>query len=621
MGKGLKLKGNKGGEDGDYDTFDAIESSLLNEELKYSNVSKSISLFGLDLDRKINLSTKVQNDITRSEKKSEKRPNYYGRDDRATSEQVLDPRTRLILFKLLSNGFLEEIDGCLSTGKEANVYYGRGKHGQEYAIKIFKTSILVFKDRDKYVSGEFRFRGYCKSNPRKMVKTWAEKEMRNLKRLANVGISSPLPYLLKSHVLIMQFLGENGWCASRLKDATLSNDEFLACYKSIVMDMRRMFQDCNLVHGDLSEYNLLYHQGKPVIIDVSQSVEQSHPFASDFLRKDVSNVTDFFSKKGLQILSKMSLFQYIIDKEPMCPPGILSYSNDLGNTMTEDGQIISSKVDAADRLGQNKDFQSYLSNLQSKLDQMLEQTYIEAEEIEEAAKKLSSFGRHEEQFTAEELQAKREVDEAVFLQAFIPTRLSEISNPYKELERLKAGGREKVFESAVMNMISTGVKVQEIEEEERKDESEGDSESEDEAELRALIAKLTTPSSGAAVNEGCETAAVEDITVELSKDKKKKQKDNEDNGSGDENSDDCDDEDNDDDDTSDSEGNDEDDDGYEENKKYRRKLPSRDNPDERLKEKEARKQARKEAKEGKANKRKNKIPKHVKKRAMKNGKK
>ncbi len=60
------------------------------------------------------------------------------------------------------------LSGCLSTGKEANVYYARGSmdengSAKEYAVKIFKTSILVFKDRDKYVSGEYRFRnGYCK---------------------------------------------------------------------------------------------------------------------------------------------------------------------------------------------------------------------------------------------------------------------------------------------------------------------------------------------------------------------------------------------------------------------------------------------------------------------------
>lgn len=99
--------------------------------------------------------------------------------DRATAEQVMDPRTRMILFKLLSRGLITEINGCISTGKEANVYHATSKTNTEYAIKIYKTSILVFKDRDKYVSGEFRFRsGYCRHNPRKMVRTWAEKEMR-----------------------------------------------------------------------------------------------------------------------------------------------------------------------------------------------------------------------------------------------------------------------------------------------------------------------------------------------------------------------------------------------------------------------------------------------------------
>jgi hypothetical protein len=96
--------------DEDNSGFDAIEANLLKEELKgYSSMKSNVMNF--DFDRRINLTAKVQNDITRSEKKGEKRATYHGKDDRATSEQVLDPRTRLILFKMLSNGFLEEIDG------------------------------------------------------------------------------------------------------------------------------------------------------------------------------------------------------------------------------------------------------------------------------------------------------------------------------------------------------------------------------------------------------------------------------------------------------------------------------------------------------------------------------
>ena len=93
----------------------------------------------------------------------------------------------------------------------------------------------------RYVSGEHRFRnGYCKTNPRKMVKTWAEKEMRNLKRLQAVRLPCPDPYLLKSHVLIMSFVGGEGWCAPRLKDATLTNAQMNKCYLQISVVMRRM---------------------------------------------------------------------------------------------------------------------------------------------------------------------------------------------------------------------------------------------------------------------------------------------------------------------------------------------------------------------------------------------
>ncbi|KAI4476526.1 hypothetical protein M0804_013505 [Polistes exclamans] len=100
--------------------------------------------------------------------------------DRATVEQVMDARTKMILFKFLNQGIIGEINGCISTEKEANVYHAISKTGNEFAIKIYKTSILRFKDRDKYVTGEFRFRhGYCRHNPRKMVRTWAKKEVRN----------------------------------------------------------------------------------------------------------------------------------------------------------------------------------------------------------------------------------------------------------------------------------------------------------------------------------------------------------------------------------------------------------------------------------------------------------
>lgn len=250
------------------------------------------------------------------------------RADRATSEQVLDPRTRMILLQMINRGLVSEIHGCLSTGKEANVYHAMSIPDDDEdapprhrAIKVYKTSILVFKDRDKYVTGEFRFRqGYNKSNNRAMVKLWAEKEMRNLRRIHAAGIPCPEPIYLRLHVLVMGFLGSSkGLPAPRLKDVEFDIPEPESRWRSLYMDllgyMRVMYQICRLVHADLSEYNILYHKQRLYIIDVSQSVEHDHPRSLDFLRMDIKNVSDFFRRKGVDTLPERTVFQFIISAD------------------------------------------------------------------------------------------------------------------------------------------------------------------------------------------------------------------------------------------------------------------------------------------------------------------
>jgi RIO kinase 1 len=134
----------------------------------------------------------------------------------------------------------------VSTGKEANVYYAHREKNEvyeteaDYAIKIFKTSILIFKDRERYVTGEFRFRkGHCKGNPRKMVKMWAEKEVRNLKRILHSGIKCPNPVILKGNIIVMEFIGKDGLAAPRLRDAKITDWE--KCYFDVVKIMRKMY--------------------------------------------------------------------------------------------------------------------------------------------------------------------------------------------------------------------------------------------------------------------------------------------------------------------------------------------------------------------------------------------
>ena len=252
------------------------------------------------------------------------------KSDRATSEQVLDPRTRMLLLQMLNRNIVSEINGVISTGKEANVYHAATIPSEtdgeapvaplHRAIKVYKTSIMVFKDREKYVAGEFRFKqGYNKSSNRAMVKVWAEKEYRNLRRIHAAGIPCPEPVYLKAHVLVMQFLGNNkGWPAPRLRDFEFEGtdpDELAAKWRDVYIQllsyMRIMYQTCRLVHADLSEYNLLYHKNELIMIDVSQSVEHDHPRSLEFLRMDIKNVSDFFKRKGVHTLAERTVFGFV----------------------------------------------------------------------------------------------------------------------------------------------------------------------------------------------------------------------------------------------------------------------------------------------------------------------
>lgn len=358
------------------------------------------------------------------------------RADRATSEQVLDPRTRMLLLQMINRGLVSEIHGCLSTGKEANVYGAISLPDEEdappqhRAIKVYKTSILVFKDRDKYVTGEFRFRqGYSKSNNRAMVKLWAEKEMRNLRRIYSAGIPCPEPIYLRLHVLAMGFIGNSkGVAAPRLKDVDFDIPEpdvrWRALYMELLGYMRVMYQVCRLVHADLSEYNILYHKDRLYIIDVSQSVEHDHPRSLEFLRMDIKNVSDFFRRKGVHTLSERTLFEFILAPEGPKDP---TYGN---------------------------------------------------EEMTEAIEKLFT-ARDEAGVTGE----SEEVDTAVFRQQYIPQTLEQVYDVERDAAKVHAGtGTDLVYK----DLLATGKKPADDEDESESEGSGGvsvsGSESDDEEE-------------------------------------------------------------------------------------------------------------------------------------------
>lgn len=111
----------------------------------------------------------------------------------------------------------------------------------------------------------------------------------------------------------MDFLGKDMINAPRLRDSNVTGIErWSEIYLEVVKIMRVLYQECKLIHADLSEYNMLYYENKVYVIDVSQSVEHDHPYALDFLRRDITNINDFFGKRQVNVFSDWHLFQFIV---------------------------------------------------------------------------------------------------------------------------------------------------------------------------------------------------------------------------------------------------------------------------------------------------------------------
>ncbi|KAJ7175905.1 RIO1-domain-containing protein [Mycena filopes] len=375
--------------------------------------------------------------------------NMKDRADRATTEQVLDPRTRTILLKMVGRGVIDEVNGCISTGKEANVYHALSPEKAHLALKIYKTSILVFKDRDKYVSGEHRFRrGYSRHNPRKMVRLWAEKEMRNLKRLRAAGIRAPDPLEVRENVLVMSFLGDSeGWASPRLKDAVLPDTAAAPLYAELLLlALRTLFHRCRLVHADLSEYNILYHEQHLYIIDVSQSVEHDHPSAFDFLRNDLKNAEDFFARRGVRCLGLRRAFEFVTrDQLPEVSEDELASPSAEESTAAEP---IPGDVAA-------------------------ESTPPVAEETLDTRHAAAVLRRWLAEDAPPEDEAHDGQEDAVFLHAHIPRSLNEVFDPERDAAALTRGDDRGLVYADALGLVPR-VRFERVPEEGAADKDEGE---------------------------------------------------------------------------------------------------------------------------------------------------
>jgi RIO kinase 1 len=259
------------------------------------------------------MSKKARKKLAHKEKVVERRDKMLEHDfssERATSEEVFDKATLMVIYEFLNSGVLYEVHGVVNAGKEARVYWGKTKDGKDLAVKIYLTASAEFrKGMLKYIEGDYRFKG-VKRDTRSLIFTWAQKEFRNLEQASRVKVRVPKPIAVKNNVLVMEFIGKDGAQAPSLKEQPPENPDKV--YDTLVTYVTRLYQKAELVHGDLSEYNVMMWKGKPVMFDMAQAVPTSHPMADFFLRRDLTNLNRFFKRLDVRVLSADEVYKKVV---------------------------------------------------------------------------------------------------------------------------------------------------------------------------------------------------------------------------------------------------------------------------------------------------------------------
>jgi len=225
-------------------------------------------------------------------------------EDRKTLDEVFDQATLLVLFKFISNGYIETLDYPISTGKEGNVFHATTPQGDPIAVKIYRTNTATFRSFMTYIEGDPRF-GHVKPNRRDIVHVWAQKEYKNLQRYFEAGVRVPNPIAWRQNVLIMEFIGAEGSPAPRLRDVPFADPK--KGYDMLCEQYKLGSGAGGLVHGDFSEYNILMDDEGPVVIDVAQAVLSRHPMARDLLIRDAKNLSAYFRKQGVKVTAEETL--------------------------------------------------------------------------------------------------------------------------------------------------------------------------------------------------------------------------------------------------------------------------------------------------------------------------
>ncbi|HKM98513.1 MAG TPA: PA4780 family RIO1-like protein kinase [Buttiauxella sp.] len=212
---------------------------------------------------------------------------------------------------LVDDGLVDDVLQRLKSGKEADVYtvlcgdkIQCAKVYKEAMQRSFKQAVQYQEGRKVRNSRNTRaMQKGSKFGRKQQEETWQMAEVEALFRLANAGVRVPQPYMCIDGVLLMELVTDaEGAVAPRLSDVSLTEEQAVTDFNTMIRNIVRMLC-AGLVHGDLSEFNVLLDAQGPVIIDLPQAVDAAaNNHAESMFERDVNNITAYYGQFAPQIL-------------------------------------------------------------------------------------------------------------------------------------------------------------------------------------------------------------------------------------------------------------------------------------------------------------------------------
>lgn len=223
----------------------------------------------------------------------------------------------------VDTGVINEVVRIIKSGKESEIYLTRRFCGDTifyFAAKVHKARIQRSFKRDKvYREGWYFYDGRVQRAVSKMSRygrrvvgsRWVYREFEVLKRLWKNGASVPTPIIKHGNTILMTYIGTSEEPAPKLCETSLDSDEVNEVFKQIIENLRVFFRS-DIIHGDLSPFNILYWQSKVWIIDFPQAVYlYENPYAMDLLFRDLQKICNYFDKQGVDC-SPEKLFRQVV---------------------------------------------------------------------------------------------------------------------------------------------------------------------------------------------------------------------------------------------------------------------------------------------------------------------